>query len=512
MATGIFLSRIFGLVRNSVLAHYFGASAVADAYTLALRIPNFLQNLLGEGALSASFIPVYAGLRARGEHEEAGRVAGAVLALLALVTAVLVLVGMLVTPQLVSVLAPGFVGEKRELTIRLVRILFPGIALLVVSAWCLGVLNSHRRFLLSYAAPVAWNVAIIATLIWFGGRVGMVELAVAAAWASVAGALLQVLVQLPTVLRLERGLRMGLRRTGAHVRTVVRNFGPTVLSRGVVQLSAWVDTIIASLLGNGAAAALGYAQQLTTLPVSLFGMSVSAAELPAMSSATGTSEQIAAALRARLDGGLRRVAYFVVPSAAAFIFLGDAIAGAILQGGRFTAADTRLVWAILAGSAIGLLATTMGRLYSSAFYALHDTRTPMRYAVVRIALTMVLGYLAAIHLPPRLGLAPQWGAALLTATAGVVGWLEFALLRRGVQRRVGHTGVPAGHVARLWGAALAAAAVGIGVKLAPGLDGRAGALLAIALYGLTYVGATLALRVPDADALVSAVRRRRRRG
>ena len=512
MAAGIFLSRIFGLVRNSVLADAFGASAVADAYTLALRIPNFLQNLLGEGALSASFIPVYAQLRARGEHEEAGRVAGAVLALLALLTAVLVLVGLLVTPQLVSLLAPGFEGEKRELTIRLVRVFFPGIGLLVISAWCLGILNSHRRFLLSYAAPVAWNVAIIATLFWYRDRVGMVDLAVAAAWGSVAGALLQVLVQLPTVLRLERGLRLGLRGTSAHVRTVVRNFGPTVLSRGVVQISAMVDTIIASLLGNGAAAALGYAQQLSTLPVSLFGMSVSAAELPAMSSAIGSREEIAAALRARLDGGLRRVAYFVVPSAAAFLFMGDAIARAILQGGKFTAADTRLVWGILAGSAIGLLATTMGRLYSSAFYALKDTRTPMHYAVVRIALTMVLGYLVALHLPSRLGLASQWGAAFLTTVAGVVGWLEFALLRRGVQRVVGHTGVPAAQLARLWGAALAGAAVGIGAKLAPGMDGRVGSLLAVGLYGLTYVGVTLLLRVPEADALVSAVRRRRRRG
>lgn len=510
VAAGIFLSRIFGLVRNSVLSHYFGTTAVADAYNVALRIPNVLQNLFGEGALSASFIPVYARLRARGEEEAAGRVAGAVFALLALVTAILVLAGVLATPWLVEVLAPGFDDGRQALTVRLVRIFFPGIGILVLSAWCLGILNSHRRFLLSYAAPVLWNVAIIATLLWYGGRLGATELAVAAAWGSVAGALLQFLVQLPTVLRLERQLRVDGGGVGPHVRTVVRNFGPAVLSRGVVQISAWIDTIIATLLGTGAAAALGYAQQLYVLPVSLFGMSVSAAELPAMSSATGSDDEIAATLRARLTAAMRRVAFFVVPSAAAFLLLGDAIAAAVLQSGRFTAADSRYVWAILAGAAIGLLATTLARLYSSAFYALRDTRTPMRIATLRIGVGIVIGYLAAVHLPPLLGIAPQWGAAFLTASSGVAGWGEFLLLRRSLGRRVGPTGIPAPLVLRLWGAALLAGAAGTTLKLILPL-GRVSAVLVLALFGVTYLVATRLLRVPEANALTSTLRRARRR-
>ncbi len=177
VAAGIFLSRIAGLIRQRIFAHYFGNSDAADAFNAAFRIPNFLQNLFGEGVLSASFIPVYAGLLARKDDEEARRTAGAVASLLALTTSVLVLIGVLATPYLIDAIAPGFHGEKRELTIRLVRILFPGAGLLVFSAWCLGILNSHRRFFLSYTAPVIWNAAMIATLWGFGGRYAQYPLA-----------------------------------------------------------------------------------------------------------------------------------------------------------------------------------------------------------------------------------------------------------------------------------------------------------------------------------------------
>ncbi|MBA3765605.1 MAG: murein biosynthesis integral membrane protein MurJ, partial [Acidobacteria bacterium] len=150
VGAGILLSRLVGLVRQRVFAHYFGTSDAADAFNAAFRIPNFLQNIFGEGALSASFIPVYAKLLAHDDKKEATRVASAVLSVLALVTATFVLIGVLTTPYLISLIAPGFTGEKRELTIRLVKIFFPGAGLLVLSAWCLGVLNSHRRFFLSY--------------------------------------------------------------------------------------------------------------------------------------------------------------------------------------------------------------------------------------------------------------------------------------------------------------------------------------------------------------------------
>ena len=193
VAAGILLSRIVGLIRNRVFAHYFGTSDAADAFNAAFRIPNFLQNLFGEGVLSASFIPVYAGLSARGEEAEARRAPRASWRRCSgWRSRVLVLVGVLLTPWLIDLIAPGFEGEKRDATIRLVRILFPGAGLLVLSAWCLGILNSHRRFFLSYAAPVLWNLTIIATPDrGSGDALSGYPLAEIAAWGSVAGSLLQ---------------------------------------------------------------------------------------------------------------------------------------------------------------------------------------------------------------------------------------------------------------------------------------------------------------------------------
>lgn len=509
VAAGILASRLFGLVRQRVLAHYLGLGDASDAFGAAFRIPNLLQNLLGEGVLSASFIPVYARLRAEGRDAEAERVAGAVFGLVALVTAVIVLAGVLLAAPLTDLIAPGWSGEKRDLTVTLVRLLFPGAGLLVLSAWCLGVLNSHRRFLLSYTAPVVWNLAIIVTLIATAAGRPESGAATAAALGSVIGSALQFLVQLPTVRRLVPRLRPALETRSAEIRAVLGNFVPVFVGRGVVQVSAFVDTIIASLLGTGAVAGLGTAQVLYTLPVSLFGMSVSAAELPAMASATGTEVEVAAALRRRLDAGLRRIAFFVVPSAAAFLGFGGLLAAALFQTGRFSAADSRYVWAILAGSAVGLLAATLGRLYSSAYYALRDTRTPLRFAITRVAVGIALGYLAAIELPPVLGVAPSWGAAGLTAASGVAAWLEYRLLRQGMNRRIGVTGVGAGELARLWGAAVVAGGLGYGVQLLlPQLHPMIRAGLVLGTFGSGYLGFTAALGITEARNLASRLTRR----
>lgn len=506
VALGIFLSRVAGLIRDRVFAHYFGNSDAADAFKAALRIPNFLQNLFGEGVLSASFIPVYANLLAREDEKEARRVAGAVAGLLALTTSVLVLIGVSATPYLIDAIAPGFSGDKRELTIRLVRILFPSAGLLVFSAWCLGVLNSHRRFFLSYTAPVIWNLAMITTMWKFGGQYAQYPLTAIVAWGAVVGSALQVGVQLPMVLRLLRGLHLSFRYRAENVKTVVRNFIPVFFSRGVVQISAYVDQLLASLLPTGAVAALGYAQTLYLLPVSLFGMSVSAAELPAMSGALGDEKQVAEALRGRLNSGLRQIAFFVLPSAVAFLALGDVIVAAIYQTGQFRHTDVIYVWGILGGATVGLLASTLGRLYSSTYYALRDTRTPLRFAVLRVILTTVLGYLCAIPLPPMLGIAARWGVAGLTISAGISSWVEFTLLRRTLNRRIGHTGLPVDYLVRLWAAALLAAGAGWAVKYFYGHHSPVLlATLVLGPYGIVYFGMTLALGLGEAQGIFGRI-------
>lgn len=519
VASGIFLSRIAGLVRQRVFNHYFGLGYQADAFLAAFRIPNFLQNLFGEGVLSASFIPVYARLLAEGDEEETGRLSGAILAILALTTSVIVLAGVLAAPYLTYAIAPGFTGAKRELTIRLVRILFPGAGLLVMSAWCLGILNSHRKFFLSYTAPVAWNAVMIGTLIGFG-RHDLSWLAVILAWGSVAGSGLQFGVQLPVVLRLVRRLRPRLERQSAHVRETLRNFVPVFLSRGVVQISGYIDQIIASLLTTGAVAGLTNAQTISFLPVSLFGMSISAAELPAMSSALGSGSEVAGYLRQRLNAGLRAIAFFVVPSVMGFLALGGVVVAALFETGRFGHADSVYVWAILAGSSVGLLATTLGRLYSSTYYALRDTRTPLRYAVVRVLLTGGLGYVCAVWLPRWLGIELRWGAVGLTASAGIAGWLEFALLRRTLNRRIGSSGLSPVLLGKLWGSAAVAAAAAWAVKPAAaaaaawavklGIGPRGPFLPAAAIlgvYGLVYFAAAYALRIEECVSIFRRLRR-----
>src|SRR5436190_12788335 len=463
VAAGILMSRLAGLARSRAFAYYFGLSDEGDAFAAGFKIPNFLQSLFGEGALSASFIPVYASLLARADRREADRVAGAVASILALLVSALVLLGVLATPLLIDAIAPGFAGAKRALTIDIVRILFPGAGLLVLSAWCLGVLNSHRRFLLSYAAPVMWNAAMIATLVAFR-RSPLPRLAVLLAWASVAGSALQLAVQIPIVRRVAPDLRFALDLASEHVRLVARNFVPAFVSRGVVQLSAYIDTWLASWLPTGAVTGLSNATLLYTLPVSLFGISVSAAELPAMAGAFSVDPAGADAVRHRLNGGLRQIAFFVVPSAVAFLALGDVLAAALYMSGRFTFDDVMIVWAILAGSSVGLLASTLGRLYSSTYYALRDTRTPLRYALVRVGLTTALGYACAIPLPLALGIAPIWGAAGLTASAGVAGWVEMLMLRHTLNRRIGRTGLSVDYVAKLWTSAAVAGAAAFSLK------------------------------------------------
>jgi putative peptidoglycan lipid II flippase len=487
VAAGIGISRLAGLARDRVFSAYFGLEMEAGAWGAAFRIPNFIQNLFGEGVLSASFIPVYARLLAEKDEEAAGRVAGAIGALLALVVSVLVLAGVAAPAFFTDLIAPGFTGAARDLTVRLVRILFIGSGLLTLSAWCLGILNSHRKFFLSYTAPVAWNAAMIATMYWFGYQ-ERGSLVLTLAWGSVAGSALMFLVQLPAVLRYAPRIRLGW---SAHAREVTRNFGPVFVSRGVAQISGFIDVMLATWLGPTAAAGLTRAQTLYMLPVSLFGMSVSAAELPEMSAALGDHGY----LNQRLNAGLRQIAFFIVPSAMAFFALGDVVTSALFVTGRFRPEDARYVWAIIAGSAVGLLAQTLGRLYSSTYYALRDTRTPLRYAIVRMILTTVLGIVFAF--PMGLGVPG------LTASAGIAGWVEFTLLRRSLNQRIGATGVPAGLVARLWGAALAGAATAWGVKSVLGLERPiVNAAAILGTYGIVYFGVTFALGVDECRRLV----------
>lgn len=523
VAAGIMLSRVAGLIRTAAIAHYLGASAATDAFNVALKVPNFLQNLLGEGVLSAAFIPVYSRLVSHGDHRAADRVAGVFVSFLALLVSALVILGVIFTPQILAITVAGLEPEVMEMAIRFTRIIFPGVGLLVLYAWALGILNAHRQFFIGYVAPVLWSAAMIATLVIFGARMSGAALAHALAWGTLVGCGLQFAIEVPFVLRHAKHLSFGLDRTLEPVRTIFRNIGPVVGGRGVVQISGYVDTFIAAALPIGALTNFFFAQTIYMLPISVFGMSIANAELPQMAGEKGTAEEVNLAVRKRLDRAVRQVSFFVIPTVVAFVLLGRVLVAALYQRGKFDANTTLIVWYVLAGAAIGLLAATLGRLYSSAFYALHDTKTPFRIAIARVIGGAGLALLFAFPLrwmfpaviralglpmPDFPGAEKLLGVVGISAASGFAAWIEFVLLRRGIRNRVGKGESKTAFMLKLWLAALAA---GIGAAaadhfllrdLAARLPLRyiVEAVLACGVFGLIYFAVAFVLRIAEVRA------------
>jgi putative peptidoglycan lipid II flippase len=447
-------------------------------FAAGMRLPNVLQNLLGEGTLSASFIPAYSALLGQGRTQEAGRVAGAAFALLLAIAGAISLLGVLFAPFIVSVFT-NFTGQRRELLIAVVRILFPMTGVLVLSAWALGILNSHRKFFLPYFSPVLWNAAIIAAFVTFGSRLELDALLMAVSWGALVGGALQFVVQLPAVWRLDRQIRIGSGQSEPAFKEAVRKAGPAILGRGVVQISGYVDLWLATLLAVGAVSRMRYAQTLYLLPISLFAMSVAAAALPDLAR---DREGAIGALRERTIAALRRVAFFVVPSFIAFVAIGDVLVAGLYRAGEFNDADVRVVWLILIGYSAGLLASTTTRVYQSAFFALRDTVTPARAAIVRVVVALVAGATLMVQFEPVTvfgvaipagslasfdSLGSPLGPLGLAAGASLGAWVEWALLKRALTTHVGvRLGAGASALMRMFAAALLAAAGGYAAERA----------------------------------------------
>ncbi|WP_419925457.1 murein biosynthesis integral membrane protein MurJ [Candidatus Poriferisocius sp.] len=515
VGAGIFLSRISGIGREAAVAAFIGGGRIGDAYRAALTIPRLLQNLLGEGVLSASFIPIYSQLAEQDRRKDAGRLAGAVFGLLAVVTGLVVLAGWMLAKPLVSVLLWRLSDDTADLTVELVRVMFAGVGFIVLAAWALGVLNAHRRFFLSYAAPVIWNAAQVAFmvgawLVWHSvdPATRASDIARMAAWGVVLGGALQFLVQVPLVLRLVPSLRLSLNWRRPDVRIVLNRFGPALIGRGVVQVSAYVDLILAGLLAGGAIAALGFAQVVYFLPISLFAMSVAASDLPEMAREQGDPE----ALARRLQTGLDRIGFYVLYSAVAFITLGGLIVGALLERGQFNGDHTVQVWWILAAYSLGLVASASSRLLQNACFAAGDAKGPARVAAVRVVLAAAVGvvlmfsfdsYAVVNGSVERLGdfqvLSPladaeradgavRLGAVGLALGSTVAAWVEYGILRHRVRYLLRRRRALRGPAGRLAVAALSAAVLG-GV-LAWGLEPLPAlftAPLALSLTGVVYI-------------------------
>ena len=530
VGAGIFLSRLSGLARESLLRAVLGLGPAADAFAAALRIPNLLQNLLGEGSLSAAFIPVYSRLLGEGREEEAGRVAGAVAGLLAALAGGLVTVGIVAARPLARLLAPGFDGARLDLTTDLIRITTAGVGLLVLAAWCLGVLNSHRRFFLSYVAPVLWNTAQIAVLV--AALLGDWEPANAAralAWGLVIGGLLQFGAQAVAVWRINAKIRLSSPRKLPAVKQVVRRFGPAVLGRGVLQISSYLDLMLASLLITGSVAALMSAQVLYILPISLFALSIAAAELPEMSRGPSGGKVVE-----RSGPAMRRVAFLVLFCCVVYVMLGDMVVGALFGWGAFDNNDVIAVWFILGAYSLGLPAVGVSRIYQNALYSRGNTGGPARVAAVRmlmaggfgLGLMFPLDQLSIVdgslvggnHLFDSWGplsasvrLAdgfPHLGAVGLAIGSTVGAWVELVLLSRQVQ--LAFDGFPRSRsvLVPLLPAAVSTGLVCVIVRLlVDDLPVHVAVSLALLAAAITYLWAGVRFGAKEAESAVKSVRR-----
>ncbi len=545
VAAGIAVSRVFGLAREAVIAGVAGVGALTDVLTVAFRAPNILQNLLGDQALSASFIPVYSRLLAEGRRREADAVAGAVFGLLFSAMAALSLLGVLLAPVIVRVAVFGFAADaeavaagtapidRLELTTTAVRICIPMAAAITLSAWCLGILNSHRRFLAPYLAPSFWNASVIAAVLLVAMRTANADadrvetLALAVCWGGLAGGLLQFGVQLPLVLRVAEGLRPSLDLRLPGVRKTLNNLGPVIAARGAGSLGAYADLFLASLLAVGATAALGFGQRLYLLPISLFGVSVAAAELPELSRLGGDRRERVENAAARTMRSLSAMSFLVTPTFVGYLALGFGVVGAVYRRGEFGSADNWLVFLVLAAYSLGLPAASASRLLQSVFFSLGDTRGPAFIAAMRMVVSAGVGFLL-MTLLDRFSVADALPAAWFgemagahrTLRLGAVGlalgsaagsWFEMMRLLGRLRSR--DLGAPSPW--RAWRRHLPLAICCLAPwaaaqTLAPGPPWVAG-VLPVAAFAATYLLAAHWLKVPEAGLLLRWLAETRRR-
>lgn len=419
------LSRILGFVRDVVIARLFGVYAYAQAFVIAFKIPNLFRDLVAEGAANAAFVPVFTEYQARHTKEEFWDLANTVLNLLLIAVSALTLIGVILAPLLVRLVAPGFIADahKLEITITLTRILFPYILLISLTAYAAGILNSLRHFAMPALAPCLLNIAIIVFALLF--REGITGLALGI----LAGGVLQLLVQVPVLYK--KGFRLRLFKQFRHpaARAIGRMMLPRVFSSGIYQLNNFVDSIFASLafiVGEGAVAALYFAYRMVQFPLGIFSTALAQAILPELSAQAlnGAHDK----LKQTLSFGLRAVFFVLLPASVGFIILAKPVIQSLFGGGKFDAYSVELTAAILSYYSIGLCAFGANKILSSCFFALKDTLTPARVSFYGLIINTVLNALLMFPLKAS-------GIALATSISGIItAGMLVSMLRKKIGR------------------------------------------------------------------------------
>ena len=424
VATMTMLSRVLGLVRDVVIARMLGASAGADAFFVALKIPNFLRRLFAEGAFNQAFVPVLSEYRSNGSMAATkllvDRVAGTLGGTLVLVT----LVGVLAAPAIIWVFAPGFGDDpvKRALTVEMLRLTFPYLFFIALTAFAGGILNSWNRFAVPAFTPVLLNLSLIGCALFLAPHFAEDRMAVALAWGVLIAGVVQLLFQLPFLARLNLMPipRMGWRDPG--VRKIMKLMAPALFGASVYQLNSLVNTILASMLETGSVTWLYYTDRLIELPLGIFAVAIGTVILPSLSSKHADASP--EAFSRTLDWAIRMVLLIGLPAALALFALAEPLLSTLFHYGEFSAFDVTQTAASLRAYSAGLLAAMLIKVLAPGFYARQDTRTPVRIGVLAMLANMLLGAL----------LVWEWRHVGLASAMALSAWLNAGLLYLGLRR------------------------------------------------------------------------------
>ena len=418
-------SRILGFVRDMIVALTFGAGGVTDAFVVAFRIPNMLRRLLGEGALSTAVIPVFTDYTLNRSPEDFVKMLRAVLAAALLALSLATAIGIAAAPGILRVIAPGFMGDPAQasLALLLTRVMFPYLILVGLGALAMGVLNTHGRFFAAAIGPALLNVGMIAAVLLLAPRVDPPILALAVG--VLVGGIAQVLAQAPTLRRCGFLVAPSLDLRHPALRRVARLLLPAVFGLAALQVTVFVNTLLASLLSTGSISFLYYADRVMEFPLGIFGVALASASLPAMSRAAAGGDR--PAIGKTLTFALGMSFYLTVPATVGLVLFRSPIVRVLFERGEFTAPDTAATAQALAGYAVGLVAFSGARISAQAFYALHAPAVAVRLGMWSVAVNVVAAM--ALMGPLRHG-----GLALASSLAA---WVNFLLLVWVARRRIG---------------------------------------------------------------------------
>jgi putative peptidoglycan lipid II flippase len=519
------LSRVFGLVREQVMANYFGARTQIDAYRVAFLLPNLFRMLLADAAIGSAFIPVFSSYLAKGDNKNAWRVASSVINLMVLVLCIVLGLGMIFSRQLIPILAPGFVikAEAMQLAVLMTRIMFPAILFTALAGVIMGILNSYEHFAAPAVAPVLWNIFIIGSIILLAPYIGVISLAVGVTL----GSLVQFLFQVPFLKERDATYSLTLNWRHPGVMQVGALLVPVIISLAAVDINAIVDTRFASTLVTGSVASLGYAQRLWMLPLGMFAIAISTVLFPTLSKQAALDD--IKGLKDSLSLGIRVIFLVVLPASVGLMVLGIPIIRLLLEHGKFYPRDTIFTASALFYYSVGLFAA--GELYivNKTFYSLKDTKTPMVVAAIAIIINYFGDWFMMIYLPifaklihlPRsiayLGLA-HGGIALSTSLVCIFNFLVLVFILR--KRLVGIGGkkiVSSGLRVLLSSIALGFVAfyswLLVSNFVGASKVGQALAILVAILVGvLVYLGLLLLLKVEEVKTIYELALERVRKG